>query len=112
MAKKLTHLKITSGEDLALAQDFALSVLENRKIAHYVRRVSLNYSHWAGFPTQALSYTATTEAELEEQAMFKAAIAEQKWEEAEATELLKRLMTTSSQGFNHPSLISYFPMPL
>ena len=91
MAKKFTHLKITSYDDLAPAQDFALSILENRELAHYVRRVTLNYDSWAGFPAQAISYTATTEAELEKQAMFKAAIAEQKWEEAEATELLNGL---------------------
>lgn len=109
IAKKFSHLKITSHNDLASAQDFALSILEDRKLAQYVRHVSLNYRHWGRFPAHALPYTVTTEAELEKEARFKAAIAEQKWEEAEATELLRRLMTTSSPGFNKPSSFQLFP---
>jgi hypothetical protein len=109
MAKKFSHLKITSHEDIAPAQDFALSILEDRKLAQYVLNVSLNYTHWAAFPAKAFPYTATTEAELEKEARFKAAIAEQKWEEEEASELLKRLMTTSSPGFNKRSSHQLLP---
>jgi hypothetical protein len=110
MAKKFAHLKITSDNDIVPAHDFALSILENRKLAQYVRHVSLNYNHWTPFPVQALSYTVTTEVELENEARFKAAIAEQKWEEAEATELLRRLVTPSlPRSFNNPSSHQLFP---
>lgn len=108
-AKKFSHLKITSDNDIAPAQDFALCILENREFANYVRHVTLNYNPWAGFPAQALPYTIITEAEIEKEAIFKGAIAEQKWEEAEATELLGRLMTTSSPGFNKPSSHQLLP---
>jgi hypothetical protein len=77
MAKKFSHLKITSHTDIAPAQDFAMSILENRELADYVRHVSLNYNHWAGFPAKAFPYTAATEAEQEKEVVFKAAIAEQ-----------------------------------
>ena len=109
MAKKFSHLKITSHKDFEPAQDFALSILEDRKLAHYVRHVSLDYYDWAGFPAQALSYTVTTEAEIEKEALFKAVIAEQKWEEAEATELLRRLMTTTLRSFKEPRSLQLFP---
>jgi hypothetical protein len=113
MAKKFAHLKVTSDNDIVPAHDFALSILENRKLAQYVRHVSLNYNHWAPFLVQALSYKVTTGAELENEARFKAAIAEQKWEEAEATELLRRLITPSfPRSSTTPALISYFLMPL
>lgn len=101
-AKKFSHLKITSDKDIAPAQDFALSILKNRKLAHYVRHVSLSHGYWPAVPSQGFLYTATTEAELEKEATFKAAIAEQQWEEAEATELLRRLMTASYFSFNQP----------
>jgi len=111
MAKNFSHLKITSEKVFAPAQDFALSILKNRKLAQYVRHVSLDYHPYGGFPAQALSYKITTEAELEKEASFKAAITEQKWNKADATELLKRLMTTSPSDpeLIEPSSHELFP---
>jgi hypothetical protein len=109
MGKKFSHLTITPNSDFAPVQDFALSILENRHLAQYVGHVRLEYYHSAPYPAQSFPYTVTMEAELQKEALFKAAIAEQKWEEAEASELLRRLMTTSSRGFNNPSSHQLFP---
>ena len=109
MARKFSHLKITDHAHFAQAQDLALSILENRKLAQYVRHVTLNYSHWGSYAAKALPYTVETEAEREKGARFKEAIAKQKWEEAEATELLARLMNTAYPGFNKPSSYQLFP---
>lgn len=108
MAQSFAHLNLGRHADLQAAQNFALSILANRGLAKYVRHVSLDCSHWP-YPARALPYTATTAAERDREASFKAAIAEQKWEESDATELLKRLITTSSPGFNKPSSHQLFP---
>ncbi|KAG4436311.1 hypothetical protein IFR05_008205 [Cadophora sp. M221] len=112
LAKKFSHLKIDSRTDLASIQNFALSILENRNLAQYVRKLTFTFYHWASYPAQALPYTAMTPEEQEKETRFKAAIEEQKWEEPEATELLKRLMATSpapGSGFRQRTSHQLFP---
>ena len=109
LARRFSHFKITSHGDLQPAQEFALAILENRKLAQYVRQVTLNYRHWGGFPAKPFPCTATAEAELEKESTFRAAIAAQQWGEEDATELLRRLMTTTSPGFNQRSSHQLFP---
>ncbi|KAH6713260.1 hypothetical protein BKA61DRAFT_608808 [Leptodontidium sp. MPI-SDFR-AT-0119] len=109
-AKKFSHLKIDRRTDLTSIQNFALSILENRNLAQYVRKLTFTFYHSASYPAQALPYTATTPEEQEKETRFKDAIAEQKWEEPEATELLKRLMTTNPPpGFRQRNSYQLFP---
>ncbi|KAK0109212.1 hypothetical protein ONS96_003035 [Cadophora gregata f. sp. sojae] len=109
LVKRFSHLKIDNRSNLSAIQNFALSILQNQKIAQYVRRVTLTYSHWASYPAEAFPYTATTDEERVKEKTFRAAIAEQKWDEPDATELLKRLMTTKSPGFNQRSSHQLLP---
>ena len=98
LAKRVSHFKVDQLVDMASVQDLALAILEDRSLVQYVRKVTLTYQYGPARLDQALPYTANTPEEKEKEEMFKAAIAEQKWEEPDATELLKRLMTIEYQG--------------
>jgi len=109
LARKFSHLEIKSHCDIPSIQRFALNILKNRNLARYVRKVTLTFSYWVSYPAKAFPYTTTTDEERKIEKIFQAAIAEQKWEEPDATELLKRLMTTESPGFNKRSSHQLLP---
>lgn len=102
LAKKFAHFDAHSNASVSSIQSFALSILENRSLAQYVRKVTLTCSTFTRYPTHAPVYTATTAEGKAKNITFKAAIAEQQWPEPDATELLNRLMAAENGDFNGP----------
>lgn len=91
MARKFSYLRLKS-HDL---QDDTLSILENPKLGFYVRYILANEINGGSHESRASKRT-TPEFEQQKENTFRTVIAEQKWDEPDATGLLRRLMENGS----------------
>ncbi|KAL2071735.1 hypothetical protein VTL71DRAFT_12970 [Oculimacula yallundae] len=109
LARKFSHFDLQSDSNILPAQSFALCILDYRDLAKYVRKVTLTYSLWGQYEEETPPYEAVTPEDKVRQEIFRAAIADQDWDESDASGLLNRLMTTERPDINQRSFHQNFP---